>query len=281
MSLFKNPFKKQDVPDNANLEHAMRELAQSDNARTRESLYKALLASTLIFHGNASGGTKLRDNTRIADGSTHVSFKTIEHPPGTILLPVFTAVEALTSWTDSETAWVALPAQTLFKSIASSNIKEVRVNPFRPGQKISWPGGILTRGEFTALAQGLLPEYMNTNTAQINLASGQKLLVGPPATALPDEVMEALAGYFRQFPELQGGYLFEMVNEGVASSVIGLQLNTGANEQTMDMIMRNIGAVLERHLPPGVFIDFMELDSEQFLNTVQKCGKALLTATVR
>lgn len=250
----------------------MRELADNDNARTRESLYKALLASTLIFHGSTAGGT-------MTDGSTQISFKTIEHPNGTILLPVFTAVEALTSWTNSETAWVALRAQTLFQSIASGNIQEVRVNPFRPGQKISWPGGILTRAEFTTLAQGLLPEPMNTNTSQMNLPAGQKLLVGPPAAPLPEELMQALTGYLRQFPQLQGAYLFEMVNEGVAGSVIGLQLNLAADEQTMDRIMRNIGAVLEPRLPPGVFIDFMKLETGQFLDTVQKCGKALLSAT--
>jgi hypothetical protein len=196
-------------------------------------------------------------------------------------LPVFTAVEALTSWTDSETAWVALPAQTLFQSIASGNIHEVRVNPLRPGQKISWPGGILTRAEFTALAQGLLPEPINTNTSQLNLAAGQKLLVGPPATPLPEELMQALTGYLRQFPQLQGAYLFEMVNEGVAGSAIGLQLSPDADEQTMDRIMLNIGAVLEPRLPPGVFIDFMKLKSGKFLDTVQKCGKALLSATAR
>ena len=278
MSLFNDLFKKNEAPKNAALEQAMRELAQIDNAQTRESLYKAFLASTLIFHGSVSGGTKESDGKRIADDNTQVSFKTIEHPPGTILLPVFTDVETLTSWTGSETAWVALPARRLFQSIAAGNIKEVRVNPFRPGQKVSRPGGILTRAEFTALAQGLLPQSMNTNTTQMNLAPGQKLLVGPPATDLPREVVGALAGYFRRFPQLRGAYLFGMVNQGVANNVIGLQLDPDANEQTMDMIMRDIGDVLERQLPRGVFIDFMELESGQFLNDVQKCGKPLLNA---
>ncbi len=72
MSLFKNPFKNQHVPDNSALEHAIDELAHEDNPRTRESLYKALLASRLIFHGSTAGGT-------MADGSTQISFRTIEH----------------------------------------------------------------------------------------------------------------------------------------------------------------------------------------------------------
>lgn len=145
MSLFTDVFRKHDSPKNPALERALHEIARSDNAKTRASLYKAILASTFIVQGNVSGGTEVHKGKRIADSSTRVAFKTVEHPPGTIVLPVFTDLEALTSWASSEEQWIALRAQELFRSIVPGNIAEVRVNPFRPGQTISRPGGVITR----------------------------------------------------------------------------------------------------------------------------------------
>src|SRR5580698_2614757 len=111
MSLFKELFSKLGSPENPALERAMQEMAKDDNTKTRESLYKAILASKFILQGTASGGTEERDGKRIADGSTRVAFKTIEHPPGNIVLPVFTSIEAVTSWAGPEVQWLALDAQ--------------------------------------------------------------------------------------------------------------------------------------------------------------------------
>ena len=155
MPLFRDLFRKHDSPKNPALERAMHAMAKNDNPKTRKSLYKTIRASTFIVPGNVAGGTEVRKGEWIADSNTRVAFKTIEHPPGNIVLPVFTDVEALTSWAGSEVQWIALRAQELFQSIASGNIAEVRVNPFRPEQTISRPGGIITRSEFIALAQGL------------------------------------------------------------------------------------------------------------------------------
>lgn len=277
MSLFKDPFRKQDSPKNPALERAMQEIARNDSAKTRESLYKMILASTFIVQGNASGGTEVRKGKWIADGSTRVAFKTIEHPPGNIVLPVFTDVEALTSWAGSEVQWIALRAQELFQSIAPGSIAEVRVNPFRPEQTISRPGGIITRNEFMALAQGLMPESMiSNNTAQLRVAAGQKLLIGKPAKEPPTELLKKLTDYFQQVPDLRDAYLFQMANQNVTSSVIGLHFSAEPNVQRMEHIMQGVGDVMRGEIPAGVSIDFMPLKTGPFLDSVQKCGMALL-----
>jgi hypothetical protein len=277
MSLFKDLFRKHDSPKNAALDRAMHEMAKDDNAKTRASLYKTVFASTFIVPGNVSGGTEVRKGEWIADSNTRVAFKTIEHPPGNIVLPVFTDVEALTSWAGSAVPWVALRAQELFQSIAPGNVAEVRVNPFRPEQPISRPGGIITRNEFMALAQGLLPESMvSSNTAQLKVAAGQKLLIGAPAKEPPTELVKKLSDYFQQIPELRGAYLFEMTNQNVTSSVIGLHFAAEPNVQRMEQIMQGIGDVTTGAIPAGVSIDFMPLKTGPLLDSVQKCGKALL-----
>ncbi len=255
----------------------MHEVAKNDNAKTRESLYKTVLASTFIVPGSVSGGTEVRNGKWIADSNTRVAFKTIEHPPGNIVLPVFTDVEALTSWAGSEVQWIALRAQELFQSIAPGNIAEVRVNPFRPEQTINRPGGIITRNEFKALAQGLLPESMiSSNTAQLKVAAGQKFFVGVPAKEPPTELLNKLTDYFQQIPELRGAYLFQITNQNVTSSVIGLHFAPEPNVRRMEQIMQGIGDVARGAIPAGESIDFMPLKSGPFLDSVQKSGKALL-----
>src|SRR5215472_11591209 len=222
MALLKNLFKKSDKPKNPTLESAMHEVARNDNAKTREALYKAVLASTFIFQGNVSGEAGVRKGELIAGNDTRIAFRTIEYPPGKTVLPVFTDVEALSSWVGPDAQWVTLPAQQLFQSIIPCGIDEVRVNPFRPDQKISRAGGIITRNEFAALAQGLLPESMTSNMAQMKVAAGQKLLIGAPTQEPPAEFLEGIADYFHRIPEIRGAYLFEMTNQSVTSSVIGL-----------------------------------------------------------
>jgi SseB protein N-terminal domain/SseB protein C-terminal domain len=277
MSFFRDLFRKRDSPKNPALERAMREMAKNDNPKTRKSLYKTVLSSTFIVPGNVAGGTEVRKGEWIADSNTRVAFKTIEHPAGNIILPVFTDVDALTSWAGSEVQWIALRAQELFQSIASGDITEVRVNPFRPEQTISRPGGIITRYEFMALAQGLLPESMvSSNTAQLKVASGQKLLIGAPANEPPVELLKKFTDHLQQIPELRGAYLFQMTNQNVTSSVIGLHFAAQPNAQRMEQIMQGIGDVAKGAVPAGVSIDFMPLKNGPLLESVQKCGRALL-----
>jgi hypothetical protein len=222
----------------------MNEIAKSDNAKTRESLYKAILASTFILEETVSGGTDAGGKT-IADENTRVAFKTIEHPAGNVILPVFSDVDALASFAGANARWVALGAQALFQSIAPGDVAEVRVNPFRVGQAMKRPGGIITRNEFMALAQGLLPEQMiSNNTMPLKVAGGQKLFIGRPAKEPPAELLSKLADYFQQIPELRGAYLFQMAQQtqqNVTSTVVGIHFGEEPNAQRMEEIMRGVG----------------------------------------
>ena len=277
MSLFKDLFKKQDSPQNAALERAMHDVARNDNPGTRALLYKTVLASTFIVTGNVSGGIEVRKGKWVADDSTRLAFKTIEHPPGNIVLPVFTGVDALTSWAGSEVPWIALGAQELFQSIAPGNIAEVRVNPFRPEQTISRPGGMITRNEFMTLAQGLLPgSIISKDTTQLKVAAGQKLLIDKPAKEPPPELLTTLTDYLKQIAELQSAYLYQMTNQNVTSIVIGLHFTAEPNAQRMEQIMQGVGNVSRGHIPEGTSIDFMPLKTGPLLDSVQKCGTALI-----
>jgi len=275
MSFLKNMFGGAKTPENPALERAMHELARSDNGETRAALYKAILASTFILQGTVTGGEE-RDGKTIADGGTRVAFRTVEHPPGNVVLPVFTSVEALSAWARPGGQWIGMGAQAVFQSIAAGNIAEVRVNPFRPGQAISRPGGAITRREFLSLAQGLLPEaQFSDNTTQMKVAAGQRVLIGTPANMPPAAFLKKVTDYFQPMAEVRGAYLFQMAHGNMTSRVIGLHFASRPDEQRMQEIMRGVGETIRGELPTEEAMDFLPLEKGPLLDGVQKDGVTL------
>lgn len=275
MSFLKNILGGAKAPENPKLERAMHELARSDNAETRATLYKTILASTFILQGTVRGG-EVREGKTIADGNTRVAFRTVEHPPGNVVLPVFTNVEALSAWAGPGGQWIGMGAQVVFQSIAAGNIAEVRVNPFRPGQTISRPGGVITRHEFLALAQGLLPEaQISGNTTQMKVAAGQRVLIGTPANMPPAAFLKKVTDYFQAMADVRGAYLFQMAQGNIMSRVIGLHFAVRPDEQRMQEIMRGVGDVIRGELPTGEAVDFVPLENGPLLEGVQKNGVML------
>ena len=67
-----------------------------------------------------------------------------------------------------------------------------------------------------------------------------------------------------------------MTNQNVTSIVIGLHFTAEPNAQRMGQIMQGIGNVSKGHIPEGTFIDFMPLKTGPLLDSVQKCGTALI-----
>lgn len=265
----------QAVIENPDLERAMGDVAKSNNSQTRESLYRAILASTLIVSGSISGDSREVPGGGVAGDNTRIALRTIEHPAGNVILPAFTALDALISFAGSEVQWVALGAQALFQSILPGNIAEVRLNPFQEGQQITRPGGIITRREFTALAQGLLPRSaISENVAQFSVAAKQ-VLVGKPEREPPAGVLDRLAAYFKQFHDVHAAYLFQMGDEHANSTVFGVQFTSMPEPQRLEPIMRTAGAILQAMLPPEGFIDFMPVVSGPMLDAVRNSGRAV------
>lgn len=253
----------------------MDHVARSDNSQTRESLYRSVLSSTLIVAGSVSGDSRQVEGGRVAGDNTRIALRTIEHPPGNVILPAFTALDALTSFAGSQIEWVALSAQALFQSILPGNIAEVRVNPYQEGQPVTRPGGIITRREFTALAQGLLPQTgISDNVAQLGVAAEQ-VMIGKPEREPPAEVLDRLATYFKQFHDVQAGYLFQMGDPRASTTVFGVLFASMPAPERLDPIMRTAGAILQAMPPPTASIDFMPVVHGAMLDAVRSSGRAI------
>jgi hypothetical protein len=265
----------QTVIANPGLERAMDDVAKNDNSGTRESLYRAILESTLIVAGSVSGDSRAVGDGAVAGDNTRIALRTVEYPAGNVILPAFTALDALISFAGSEVQWVALGARALFQSILPGNIAEVRVNPFQEGQQITRPGGIITRKEFTALAQGLFPQaVISENVAQMSVAAKQ-VMVGKPEREPPAEVLDRLTAFFKQFHDVQAGYLFQMGDQHANSTVFGVQFASMPAPQRLEPIMRTAGAILQAMLPPEAFVDFMPVVPGAMLEAVRNSGRAI------
>jgi hypothetical protein len=260
---------------NPELERAMDAVAKNDNLQTRESLYRAILASTLIVSGGVFGDLPGQDGTGVAGNNTRISFRTVESPSGHVILPTFTNLDALVTFSGSEVPWVALDAQALFQSILPGNIAEVRVNPFRTGQRVSRPGGIITRREFTSLALGFLPELnVAQNVDQLKAVAGQKLTLRQPTEELPAALVKRLAAYFRQIRELERAYFIQMINQNTSSNVVGLQFSRKPDDETMHQFMRGLGDVMRGQLPRGATLDFLPV-AGPLLDAARDCGRLI------
>jgi SseB protein N-terminal domain/SseB protein C-terminal domain len=265
----------QAVIANPDLERAMDHVAKSDNAQTRESLYRAMLASTLIVSGRVSGDSREVDGGSVAGDNTRIALGTVESPAGNVILPAFTALDALVSFAGSEVQWVALGARALFQAILPGNIAEVRVNPFQKGQQITRPGGVITRREFTALAQGLLQQALiSDNVAQLSVAAKQ-VLIGKPEREPPSEVLDRLTAFFKQFQDVQAGYLFQMGDQHANSTIFGVQFASMPEAQRLEPILRTAGAILQAMIPPDAFVDFMPVVPGAMLDAVRNSGRAI------
>jgi hypothetical protein len=122
-----------------------------------------------------------------------------------------------------------------------------------------------------------LPEERpSNNTSQRKIAAGQKVLIGKAANIPPAKFLMKLTDYLQQIPELQGAYLFQMVNQNVTSRVIGLHFASEPDSQRMRHIVQGVGKVTRREIPVGESIDVMSLKTGPLLDSVQKCGLVLL-----
>jgi hypothetical protein len=273
---FKKFFHKDTSPTNPHLEKAAHAVALADNEKTRRALYDSLLKSTLIIPGSVVGGTENTPGEHIAGENTQIRFRTVEHPLGNIVLPVFTDIAALKDWHQREVPWVAMAAPALFEAVAKTTIDEIRINPFRPEQEIKRPGGVVTRVEFQALAQGMMPEKSGPgNVMGMRIEKGQKVLLGLPAQAPPPELLAELGALFEVTQELQAAYLFQMAHGNNSSTVIGLHFVNEPNDARMRELMGGFAAVIRKHLKRDQHLDFMSLQDPKFREGIERSGKPI------
>ena len=148
---------------------ALRTVAERDDAVSREAMYTALLDSSLFLPAEPG------DDTRGA----HRRAAPVHHPAGRRRLLEAAGLhrsDAAGAWRSEGVQFVERAAREVFAFAVGSPTSGILLNVAGPA------GGELTRREFAALAEGVLPAAEPDDVEELELAPGAEVLVAPLQT---------------------------------------------------------------------------------------------------
>jgi hypothetical protein len=223
--MFKNLFGSSEpgtsLPDPQPLIQAMHAVALKDTQENRNSLYQQFLKSWLwicvqeIPEGFKEGIGKLA-------AGTNISVVTPNNAEGLRVLPVFTDQAALANY-DPNTPNIALSAREVFKIALNLGVSQVVVNAFDPVRKPIRPGGTVTRREYEALANGLIPQPQGT-VQRLSVDKGTHIQIGGCPTPIAPDMKREIAVTVTRFAEVSKIFRYRMryAESGTISDVLGV-----------------------------------------------------------
>jgi hypothetical protein len=262
------------LPDPQPLLDAMHNAAIShDSPEARERVCQALLKSWLwVCVPELPDGWK--PGMRALQAGMKITIATPTNAKGIKVLPAFTDPEALANY-DPNTPQMAFPAVEVFKMALRLGAGEVLVNAFDPIRKPIRPGGNLTRREFEALAQGMVPKRTADGRGQVlTVKKTIQIQIGSCKAPLGVDVKTRLQATAGQFSELSKIFRYRMryVETGTESEVFGLVFNEQGGR--FDQLVETLGSTIQPLLPPNHYVDFTHLRADQ-LPTIQKHAEVI------
>lgn len=222
-NLFGSSKRGTSLPDPETLLKAMHSVALADTPENRGKLYHEFLKSWLwICVQELPEGFNPGTNTLSAGANIPVVTPT--NAKGVRVLPAFTDPQALANY-DPNTPSIALSAIEVFKIAVNTGVAEVAVNAFDPVRKPIRPGGIVTRREFEALANGLVPHPTPDGKGQVlTVKKPMQIQIGACTTPIAAEMKERLISNAARFPEVTRIFRYRMkyVETGTVSDVLGI-----------------------------------------------------------
>lgn len=277
--MFKNIFRRSAPgPENANtlpspdpLLKAMHAVALSDTKENRGILYREFLKAWLWFcvpelpDGWKPGMTALLPGMNIP-------IITPNNSKGEKVLPVFTDQPALANY-DPNTPNMACIAVEVFKIAVKLPVSQILINPFDPVRKPMRTGGTLMRNEFTALAQGMIPEPTPDGKGQtLTVQRPTQVQIGRNKLAITPEVKSRLVVAAEGLPEVDKIFRYRMrfVDTGVESEVFGLVCS--ATGDRFHQIVTSLMTSVQPLVGKGNYVDFTKLDQSK-LQLMQTHGE--------
>jgi hypothetical protein len=246
------------LPNPESLLLAMQTVGQRDTDGNRAKLYGEFLRSWLWFcvpefpEGWKPGMTVLPAGMKI-------SVATPDNAKGEKVLPVFTEPTALANY-DPNSPHLAFPAIEIFKMAVKLGVAEIIVNPFDPVRKPTRAGGTLTRREFEALAEGMIPQRTPDGKGQVlTVQEPVQVQIGRCQDPARDDIRSQLDGTAARFPEVEKIFRYRMryVDTGVESEVFGLVCRASGNR--LHEITGNLMSDMQPLIAPGHYVDFTSL----------------------
>lgn len=272
MGLFRSLFGGK--ADNAALLRAIQGVASADNPQNWAKLYRSLLDCVLFIPVREIPAGLGAGNHVLARPLDIALLQLTDHQQKAVT-PAFTDEDALRNW-DPNTPFLGIKSRQFFRMVKGTEISAIVINPFDPIRKMLRPGGRLTRFEFEALAEGIVPGRPDAGAVHMTFAEGKPVLIGEPANPPSTEILEALTTSARSTPEIKELYLFQMsAAEGDSHTVIGIDCSRRPEEPRVKKILETLAAAVYPLLTGRNYMDFMVLDGS-LGDAVRQCGKKLL-----
>lgn len=262
-------------PANAALLRAMDQVSMSGTAENWERLYREFLNCRLIVPIREVP-EEMRAGLQVQEGHVPVSIIQARDNSGKLVTLAFTDLDALHDW-NPEYQHVEVPARDFFQTIKDTEISAIVINLHRPDQENLRMGGRLTRFEFLALAEGMIPGQPDASgLANMNLPEAMDLYITEAATIPRDQVLASAREAGESISEVQQLYLFQMtVPGGEAHNVLGIELAGQPRPARVEEIMRMLAQSVSSLLKPGEYLDLLVL-SGSLVEAARARGKALL-----
>lgn len=264
-------------PENLAFLQAMEAVARSDSLENRQALYRTMLQAWFLVPTNQmpAPGTL---GEHVLENDTEVSIPIHRDAHGKNIVPAFTDELALEHWSGAS-PWFALQGLIFFQGVAGTEADEIAVNPFRPGEKIIRPFGRITRAEFQALAEGLIPEPRSQGkTVQMTAVKPQRVLVGMPKEMPGKEVFDALISAAKSQKAIRALYFCQIkFAEGAPHRAVAIDFLPGTSPEDADAGAHALGSATQPLLPSGELFDFFP-SGTTLADAIMKQGKKIYSA---
>jgi hypothetical protein len=223
---------------------AIRDVSERDDTATRTALYVALLDATLLLPSEPdAGGEHLFTTPPGADGAWK--------------LLAFTDPAAAARWRAGGVELLERSARDVFAAAVTSPTSAILLNVAGPA------GGELTRREFSALAEGVMPsgDGDGDGVEEVQLEPGSQVFVTAPARPPGEAFLGVLRMALDESDAVRAAWLADVAFEaGEVHPAVGVAVDpeTGADalRAVFDLVMARIQPLLGH----GRYLDFIVID---------------------
>jgi hypothetical protein len=256
---------------NPALTKALKAMEKGETAEKREALYEALMTSMLILPA-PEGLADDEPLTPITE-EDDLHLVTFETDEGESVLIAFTDEEAALAWEPEGMPYLGLRGLDALLIAAQNEISELIINPASP------TSFRLHRADIQALAMGEAPVQPADRISRAE--PGMMVLISEPAEMPPQSWQETLRGVLEHYPSIENAYFFQLhlPPEG-ERHVIGLVLYEGMSATAQERMLKTMLAEFETMVPKDQSLDFVVLEEEDFLRTVQDTVSPIYTSSL-
>jgi hypothetical protein len=267
---------RQEAPkiDNSQLVQAMIDVGNAGTALNWSRVYRLLMESSLVIP--VAEVPQMRKPEGGETTEVDISLVRLADEQGRALTLAFTDEEALRNW-NTEVRALSLKGRQFFQMLRGSEIAAILINLYDPANKPIRPGGRLTRFEFDALGQGLIPSRPDASgTIHMTATEEKQIIVTPPSRMLTEEILQPLRMTARIMPGLNELYFFELQFEGEEPhDAIGVELSPHVPMESWKPITQNLGRSIHGKLEGKKFLEFVKVEGP-LGDAIKKKGKKLL-----